>query len=95
MQTGTRLHETGDNWDFGVFECDLYCIAKSATGSNSTEIHILNGEDNFQSFLKQSGTQLHETGIDFAFYVNGDTLFDFSKQGQSNSTEVHCLSLQF
>ena len=53
MQTGTRLHETGDNWDFGVFDCDLYCIAKSATGSNSTEIHILKGEDNFQSFLNK------------------------------------------
>ena len=68
LQTGTALQETGDNWDFLLGDInnngtlDLYCIKKSNTGSNSTELHILNGNDNFQYFLLQTGTALQETG---------------------------------
>ena len=93
MQTPTGLHETGENWDFGVSGKNLVCISKRGTGSKTTEIHILNGQNNFQNFLLQTGTKLHETGDYFAFYVYGDTLFAFSKQGNSNSTEVHCVSI--
>lgn len=93
FQTATALHETGDNWDFGVWDNNLYCIAKNNTGSHSTEVHVLSGDSNFQNFLLQTGTQLHETGNDFAFDVYGDKLFAFSKQGQSNSTEVHCIHI--
>ena len=64
----TALEETGDNWDFLLGDynnngtLDLYCIKKSNTETNSTEVHILNGNDNFQSFLLQTGTALQETG---------------------------------
>ena len=95
MQTGTGLHETGENWDFCVSGKNLCCISKRNTGSKTTEIHILNGNNNFQNFVVQTGTKLHETGDDFAFYAYRDTLFAFSKQGPSNSTEVHCLRTQF
>ena len=93
FQGETALHETGENWDFGVWNDDLYCIAKSGTGSHSTEVHVLCKDSNFKKFILQTGTQLHETGNDFAFDVYDDKLFAFSKQGQSNSTEVHCINV--
>ena len=92
IQTGTALGEVGDNWDFGVSGKNICCIAKNNTGSHKTEVHILNGNNNFQNFLIQSQTQLQETGNDFAFYVYEDFLIAFAKQAQ-NCTEVHCLSL--
>ena len=94
LQTGTKLHETDENWDFGLSGKNLCCIAKRGTGTRTTEVHISNGNNNFQDFLLQTGTDLHETGKDFCFYAYGDTLFAFSKNGASNSTEVHCLSIQ-
>ena len=42
---------------------------KKKTGSNSTEIHILNGNNNFQSFLFQSRTVLHETNNNWNFKI--------------------------
>ena len=93
FQAETALHETGDNWDFGVCGKHLCCIAKSNTGSNTTEVHILDANDNFRSFLLQTETKLHETEDDFDFYVHGTNLFAFSKQGQSNTTEVHCIKI--
>lgn len=39
---------------------DLWVIKQQNTGTNSTEIHILNGK-NPQEFLLQTGTALHET----------------------------------
>ena len=93
LHTGTKLHETDDNWDFGLCGRNLCCVPKSGTGSRSTEIHILNGDNCFQNFLLQTGTKLHETGKDFAFYIYGNRLFAISKNGGSNSTEIHCLSI--
>ena len=87
------MHETDDNWDFGLCGRNLCCIPKSGTGSRSTEIHILNGDNCFQNFLLQTGKKLHETGKDFAFYIYGKRLFAISKNGGSNSTEIHCLSI--
>ena len=95
LHTGTKLHETDENWDFGLSGKHLCCIPKRGTGSHTTEVHILDGNNNFQNFLLQKGTKLHETGKDFAFFVYGNTLYAFSKNGGSNSTEVHCLSIQF
>ena len=99
LQIGTILHETNDNWAFGVSDyCghgnkDIYCIAKRNTNSKSTEIHILNGENNFQSFILNSATKLHETGDSFSFYPSGHNLYVINKEGGSNSTEVHCLNV--
>ena len=93
MHTGTKLHETNENWDFCVYGKNVYCIGKKNNGSNTTEVHVLNGNNNFQNFLLQIPTKLHETGNDFNFYVYNDKLYAFSKQGNSNSTEVHCIQL--
>ncbi len=105
FQTGTPLHETEENWKFLLGDynqngkLDLYCIKKCNTGSNSTEVHILNGEDNFQSFLLQTGTALHETGDNWEFLL-GDynqnkklDLYCIKKYNTgTNSTEVHILN---
>lgn len=93
MQTGTCLHQTNENWDFCVYGKNVYCIGKQGTGSHSTEVHVLNGYNNFKNFVLQTGTKLHETGNSFSFYVFNNKLYAFSKQGASNSTEVHCLQL--
>lgn len=47
VRTGTALHETGDNWAFAMADYnrdgrpDLIAIKKSGTGTNSTEVHII------------------------------------------------------
>ena len=104
FQTGTPLHETEENWKFLLGDynqngtLDLYCIKKCNTGSNSTEVHILNGSTNFQSYLLQTGTVLHETGDNWEFLL-GDynqnkklDLYCIKKYNTgTNSTEVHVL----
>ena len=98
LHTGTILHETGSNWVFGVSNYsgsgnkDLYCIAKNCTGSKSTEIHILSGSNNYQSWLLYTGTKLHETWNTFSFFPSGNSLYAIKRDGV-NSTEVHCLSV--
>ncbi|MBJ7900953.1 MAG: hypothetical protein GC158_13790, partial [Cyanobacteria bacterium RI_101] len=95
LQTGTALHETGDNFAFSVLpNGDLVTIKKSGTGSGKTEVHILSASSNYQSFRLQTGTALHETGDNFAFGVlpNGD-LVAIKKFGTgSGKTDVHILS---
>lgn len=104
MQTGTALHETGDNFTFANGDynrdgrLDLFAFAKSSTRTNSTEVHVLDGSTNYQTWLLQTGTILHETGNNFVFDVgdvNSDGLLDiFSIKKSStgtNSTEVHVL----
>jgi hypothetical protein len=105
LQTGTTLHETGNNFDFSVADMnkdgkpDLIAIKKSATSTKSTEVHILSGANNFQKFILQTGTALHETDNNFAFDVgdwNGDGIRDLiaikkSATGTKN-TEAHILS---
>ncbi len=98
----TALQETGDNWEFllGDFNnngiLDLYYIQKYNNQSNSTEVHILDGNDNFQSFLLQTGTALHETGNNWEFLLgdhNNNGILDlYCINTQSNSTEVHILN---
>lgn len=42
LTTGTALHETGENFAFGITaDRDLVVIKKSGTASKSTEVHIL------------------------------------------------------
>jgi hypothetical protein len=97
LQTGTALHEAGDNFAFGVLpNGDLVAIKKSGTGSGKTEVHILSAASNYQSFRLQTGTALHATGVNFAFGVlpNGD-LVAIKKSGTgSGKTEVHILAAQ-
>ena len=105
LHTGTALHETGDNFQFllGDFnkngKLDLYCIKKYNTETNSTEVHILNGNDDFQSLILKTGTKLEETGDNWKFLLG-----DFNKNGKldlycfkicntgTNTTEFHILN---
>jgi GH24 family phage-related lysozyme (muramidase) len=95
LQTGTILHETDDNWEFGVSDYngkgkkDLYCIKKKA--GNCTEVHILDGSHNYQAWSMQTATKLHQTDENFCFYPVDKQVFAISRQGASNSTEIHAL----
>ncbi|GAA4853962.1 hypothetical protein GCM10023332_01380 [Luteimonas vadosa] len=104
--TATVLGQTGsgNDWMFRVADFnrdgarDLYAINRNG-GSGRTDVHILNGATNFQSFLAHSATALHATGsaYDWTFEVadfNRDgrvDLFAIAKLGASGKTEVHIL----
>jgi hypothetical protein len=68
-------------------------IKKSNTGTNTTEIHILNAANNYQSFSLHTGTALHVTGDNFEFSAlsNGDLMAIKKNQTGTNSTEIHIL----
>jgi hypothetical protein len=105
LQVGTPLHETYDNWTFGMGKLvsdhrpDLFAIKKSNTGTNSTEVHVLSGDHDFRAFVLQVGTGLHETDSKFDFTVtdwNGDGLPDLVAikkcETDGRCAEVHVLS---
>ena len=104
MQTATGLHQTGDEADFDLADfdgdgiLDLAYVKKHGTGSNTTELHVLSGDSGYQSFIQQTATGLHQTGIeaDFALSDNdGDGLPDLvyiRKLPEAAATEVHILS---
>lgn len=95
VQTGTPLHETDGTFVFCVGpKGDLYAIKRSGTGTKSTEVHVLSGESNYQQFVLQTGTALHETDENFAFAVapNRDVFAIKKSKTGTNSTEVHVLS---
>ncbi len=100
FQTGTALPEVGDNYDFKLEDynnygkLDLYCIKKFGTGTNSTKINILGGNDNFQSFITNIETKLPQTDEDFSFYPFKDKLYAIHKKGDNNFTDVYCLKIQ-
>jgi hypothetical protein len=72
----------------------LFAIKKNNTGTHSTELHILSAESNYQKFIAQIGTALHETGETFAFAVTpGRKLMAIKECGTGlKSTEVHILN---
>jgi hypothetical protein len=95
LHTATALHETDASSSFVLApNNDLFVIQKNNTGTHSTEIHVLSASSNYQQFVLQTGTALHETDITFEFAIaqNRD-LFAIKKSGtESCSTEVHVLS---
>lgn len=104
-QTGTGLGCTGDNWEFlvkdynGDGKPDLICIVKSNTGSGKTEVHILNGADNFKTFLLHTATGFGYTDKNWKFAMadyNGDGRLDLygivKNNTGSGKSEVHVLS---
>ncbi|KAJ5089585.1 ulilysin [Penicillium argentinense] len=85
LQTGTRLFETDETFDFLVADWnrdgvqDLIAIKKQNTASKTTELHILSGRSNFQEYLLQTDTILPETDDTFEFAMadwNGDKSLD-------------------
>lgn len=109
LQQGTILRGVnpyqGDSFEFVLGDhnsdgiIDLYAIKKRSTGSNSTEVHIMNGATNYQSYLLQTGTVLREVDSEFEFELG-----DLNKDGKvdlyaikkrltgSNKTEVHVMN---
>lgn len=98
---------TDASWDFvqGDYNkdgfTDIYAIKKVNTGSNLTEVHVLDGGNNFKSFLLQTSIPLAPTGVDSSWVFalgdyNRDGLQDLYcvKKGNTNggNTEVHVLS---
>lgn len=112
LQVPTALHSTNpDNtWDFilgdfdGIGNIEIIAIKKQATGTETTELHVLNGSSNYSDFIFQGRTSLHELGNDFGWSFglsdyNGDTkpdLFIIKKAGTSTGkTEIHILNGAF
>ena len=88
LQTATKLHETGDNFQFLLGEInkngmlDLYCISKYNTGTKCTEVHILNGNDNFQSFFTKRKFQ--QMKLEILMILNQN----YNKDGRLN---LYCI----
>lgn len=86
--------ELGDYNKDGIV--DLYMIDKQGA-SDKTEVHILDGSDNFNTFLLHKATKLHSTDGSFEFevahYDDDDELdlIAINKKGKG-STELHVLS---
>lgn len=105
FQSGIDLHQTGNNFSFDFVDFngdeigDLIAIKKSGTGTNSTEVHVYDGSNNFASALLHTATGLHETGNNWEFEIldfNRDDYLDLigiKKNGTgSEKTEVHIFS---
>lgn len=94
LQTGTALHETGDNFEFEVApNGDVFAFKKSATGTGSTEVHVLSRASKYQQFSLQTGTALHETDGTFTFLVDQNRNVWALKLANTDtmSTEIHIL----
>lgn len=78
---------------------NIAIIKKNATGTGTTEVHILSGQYNLQRFALNTGTAQHVTGDEYIF-----RMADWNRDGQpdlfgikknmtgTGSTEVHILS---
>jgi YD repeat-containing protein len=64
----TALGVVGANWEFSVSDYDkdgrpdIFAVVKNATSTNRTEVHVLNGSTEFQSYLTQTPTGLETVG---------------------------------
>lgn len=77
---------------------DVLALLGADTGTQSTEVHVMDGASDFKSFALQTGTGLEEagTGGKFAFEVgdyDGDGTVDVYaiKKSEVTATEVHVL----
>jgi hypothetical protein len=104
LLTATALHTTNSDWHFVVADWnrggkpDLIGVNRQG-GSGTTEVHILSGESNFQSFILHAATILHTTNFNYTFeagdYNNNGIpdLFVIRMAGSgTGKTEVHVLS---
>lgn len=105
LATGTSLHKTNANWDFDFKDwnndgkLDLFAVKKTATGTNSTEVFVLSGANNFKTWLLATGTAFHKTNANYSFhfeYWNNDNILDMmvvKKVGNvKNTVEVYALN---
>ena len=77
LHTRTALQQSDGNWEFIVADWnrdgrpDLIGIAKKATGSGMTEVHILVGASSFDQFILHTRTALGEVGREYQFVMIG------------------------
>ncbi len=92
LHTGTALPELGGEFEFEVApNRDVYLIAKSPTGTGTTEVHALSAALGYQGFWLRSGTALGETGSNYEFGLADNLdLFAFKKSG-GTKTRVEVL----
>lgn len=106
LQKATVLGATGTDqrWMFRLGDynrdgkLDLYAIDRKGA-SGRTEVKVLNGADNFSSYLAQRTSVLPATGADYSWRFdlgdyNRDGVLDvygISKMAASGKTEVHVL----
>lgn len=100
LRNDSILSETNENWNFEIEDYngdgikDIFAINQQ--GDSSTEITILNGADNYQSYLLQTATALDKTGDSWHFEVgdyNNDGKIDIYAINQpgSEGTAVYLL----
>lgn len=100
-RVSTILEKSDDNYEFQIGDYnrdgvdDLYIIKKK--GSGTSEVHVLNGRDNYQSFLLHTKIPVEETDENAAFRIgdyNGDGINDlvYVKKKAGGCTEVHVLN---
>jgi hypothetical protein len=106
LHQASGLHVTGSDyaWRFQLADyngdgiLDLYVIYRMGA-SGTTEVHVLNGADRFQTFLLHTATALHITGTDNGWIFRvGDynrdgrpDVYAITRNGASGHTEVHVL----
>ena len=103
LHVTSALGQTDKNYEFVAADYnndgieDMYCINKNGA-NNHSEIHVLNGSDNYQSFLLQTEINLPKTDYKWTFRVvdyNGDGIKDLvaiNRQGDGTFTEIYVLN---
>lgn len=101
LHTETALSSTNGSWEFelGNYNDDnkLDLVAINKKGKNSTELHVLDGANNFSTFIAQLETPLQKVDSSFEFAMDRNSksrapLYVISKSGV-NKTEIHRMSL--
>jgi hypothetical protein len=105
LHVATALGPTGSNWTFQVADFnhdgapDLIGFVRNTTGSGRTEIHVLSGATQFQTFLLHQATALPYLDASAVLRLGafgGDGAFDLyfipTQNTGSGMTEVHVLS---
>jgi hypothetical protein len=94
----TQLEFMLTDWN-GDGELDIVMIKKDFCGTNMTEVHIVSGASNYQHWMVQVGTGLHETDDTFAFAMgrfrprSRPDLFAIKRaKTDTNSMQVNVLS---
>jgi len=108
LQAGTPIgaEDAARNFTFAVGDYDgdgtpdVYCFKRTNTGSGTLEVHVLNGADDYQSFLVQTSTPIGaQDAANFIFAVgdyDGDgtpDVYCFKRTNTGSGTlEVHVLN---
>lgn len=94
LQTGTPLHQTGDNFRFVVDNTtnDVWAIKQHGTPSGLVELHILEAASNWQRFSSQAPTEHPQNTtntVDWAFTSNGSLTGIYKQNTGSGRSESH------